>query len=223
MKALEIAAVMSVALVTVWASSASATPVTVYSENLDVQDVLEADGRMDELGDAFPPDEDIYPCTVEWGGHYPCLDEYTGNGAMKQVKIINQTDRDFGDVHYVADPETTLTNYDGKIGNAGQDDAWLAFRIDDIGLNTPLVGESMDLDGVFQAGEAWVFVIQDYRNTLGLPAHLLGSAGIASMSSDEYMSSGSIIAIPEPATMALLALGGVGILFRRRRRHNHNA
>jgi PEP-CTERM motif-containing protein len=196
-------------------SPAFSTPVTIYSENLSQQDDLQVDGFVDELGDNFPFDEDIFPCTLEWGGHIPCPSEYSGNGQMKQVKILNQTGRDFLEVYYVADPETTLTNYDGKIGNAGRGDAGWAFRIDAIGLNTPLVSESTNTDGVFEDGEAWVFVIQDYTNTLGLAAHLFGTPGICSDSAGDFMSSGSIVAVvPEPGTVLLLGLGG--LLLRRK-------
>ena len=90
----------------------------------------------------------------------------------------------------------------------------LAFKIDRVGLNRPLVSESLLPNGVFEAGETWRFIIQDYTNALFLPASALGSVGVPSFG--DQMSSGSIIAIPEPVTMVLLGMGGLGLTRRRR-------
>ena len=116
---------------------------------------------------------------------------------------------------YVADPETLITNFDGWIGNAGLGDAEEAFKIDSVGINRPLVSESMIADDRFQLGETWEFIIQDFMG-LGPPVPF-DSLGIASMSACWPPSTGSIIT-PEPATIALLGFGAVGLLARRRRK-----
>jgi hypothetical protein len=97
-----------------------------------------------------------------------------------------------------------------------------AFRIDNaildpLGIHWPLIGEFGGIvDGLWQPGETWEFVIQDYVNLFGKPASLLGSIGVPSAPGTPDLSSGSIIAIPEPATVALLGLGG--LLLRRKRK-----
>ena len=99
-----------------------------------------------------------------------------------------------------------------------------AFNIDNFGANTPLVYESMVSDNIFQAGEIWEFVIQEYSSSLGLSEALLNSwdsnnnrGQVAGASAGGPPSSGSIIAIPEPSTMALLgATGGVALIFLRK-------
>ncbi len=109
---------------------------------------------------------------------------------------------------------TSFQNYDLKcIGNAGLDDAQLAFRIDAVGLNTPLVYESLSNDGVFENHETWTFVIQDFVGANGRPATPFRSLGIASLSTGGFDgSTGSIIAVPEPGTLALLVVGVINVL-----------
>ena len=117
------------------------------------------------------------------------------------VTIQNMTGAPWLELWYVADAwdagrvETTLTNHDGWV-NGG-----LAFKIDNIGLNRPLVFESMNPDLVFEPGETWVFIIQDYQNVFGLPASAFGSIGVGNLSIGDQISSGSIIAIPAPGAI----------------------
>jgi hypothetical protein len=193
-----------------------AVPVEVYSVDTK-QDPLFVEGLVHELGDFFPPEEEIVSMEVPWGGHIPCPADYTG-GPCVQVEMTNLTNTDWTEVYYVADMFTSLTNDDGLIGNMVMSDATLAFKIDWIGVNTPLVFESMAPDNIFQAGETWEFVIQEYANAFGGPPAPFDSIGISSVSVLFPPSTGSIIAIPEPATMSLLILGGIGVLLRRRRK-----
>ena len=105
--------------------------------------------------------------------------------------------QDFIEVYYVANAETAITNVDGLINGE------LAFKIDNVGLNTPLINESMDPDGIFQVDETWEFILQDYFNSVGLDASELASIGIPSngvLSNEDppeivYYSSGSIVGI----------------------------
>lgn len=201
------------------ASPALAHPVNVYSID-GPQDLLDVDGQMHEAGwgSTFPFGEVITSLYIEETEYSPCPesdDPYTAN-VVVEITDVNYAPPGGIPLWYVADPETSLTNNDGRIGNVGLNDDELAFKIDAIGLNTPLIFESMAQDNLFEPGETWRFIIQDYANTRGLSSHLFDTLDIAGNSAGDNFSSGSII--PEPATMSLLALGGIGALLRRRRR-----
>ena len=115
----------------------------------------------------------------------------------------------WSEINYVADPVTTLQNYDGRVNGE------LAFWIDNIGINVPLTYESLNQNLIFEPGETWTFVIQDYMNALGGPASAFDSLGVPSAGWPP--STGSIVAlVPEPETMLLLALGSL-TLYRRKR------
>ncbi len=56
-----------------------------------------------------------------------------------------------------------------------------AFKIDDLGVDAPLLSESLVADLVFAPGETWTFVVEDW----GLPAVTptpFGSIGVGSES-----------------------------------------
>ncbi len=205
----------------IFVSAAISTPVSVFTENDPIQDDWSANGWVDELGNkpAFPDDEWITSEEVTWTGHIPCETDFTGYfNLMKQVRITNETDKSFVNLVYVADELTCLTNIDEKMGQAGSSSTCGAFLIDAVGENTPLVSESFSSNGIFEPGESWEFVIQEYKweGLALLGPELFGSQGIAGMSYDDIVSTGSIIVIPEPATLSLLALGSLAMLRKRR-------
>jgi hypothetical protein len=182
--------------------------VVVYTFNDPIQDDWSFSGSAEELVEGIADaDELILVEPVTWEGHYPCPAEWSGSDVnMVQLRMTNLTSRAFGQLIYVADPQTDLTNWDEYVGNAGLDDAEKAFLIDWSGENTPLVFESIANDAIFQVGEVWEFVIQDYTNSAAGPADDIDSVGIASLSTGWTPSTGSIIAmIPEPSVLSLLA------------------
>jgi len=178
--------IFAVALIMSISGTAQAVLTTVSYVN-GPQDPLWVPALVDELGVLFPPDEQIASTFVPWLPYCPpCPANFEGTGAMVTVEITNLTGKSWTDLWYVADPETTLTNHDGWVN--GQ----LAFKIDAIGANTPLIFESMAFNGIFEPGEKWEFVIQDYTNLNGLGAEQVWSGGVPSVDPE---SSGSIIAI----------------------------
>jgi hypothetical protein len=200
---------------------AQANPLQVYTQNDAVQDDWTLSGGVDELGNKppFPNDEWIESSVVPWNNHVPCPADYQGGGAV-QVRITNRTGIDwYNGVYYVADPETSLSNVDEYVGQVGYPTPRAAFRIDAVGENTPLVSESIAADGVFQNGESWEFVIQEYRNSAGGPADKLDSLGVAGASAGYPPSTGSIIVVPEPAWgfVPMAGIAALGAVWARRR------
>jgi hypothetical protein len=199
-------------------SAVHAAPITVtYVDG--PQDTLSVPENVEELGLGFSTEERITSADGGATEYRPCQEQDDDlNIPNVVVDITNASARDFGKLWYVADGdpvgaprETTLQNYDGWV-NGGY-----AFLIDDVGLNQPLIAESIQADGVFQDQETWTFVIQDYQNTRGLGPEQLGSwASVGDDSVGDDLSSGSIIAIPEPATVLLLAAGAAALIRRRR-------
>ena len=172
------------------------TPVTHFDEpNCDT---LVVPPTVDELGIAppFPPGEVIAISDFP-GKRIPCPSTDEGIIPNSIVDIVNLNAFPFTKVWYVTDdPETTITNFDGVVmgpGGIGR-----AFLIDTAGINTPLFSESMTADGIFEPGETWRFVIQDYFNTFGLPPSAIDSIGVSSVPTPPTppgRSSGSIIAV----------------------------
>jgi len=195
-------------------STLMAWPVDVESQD-GPQDPLFVEGPWHELGDLFPLDELIVSQFVDETQETACFDGSDNPSLFNVVvSMTNLTPYDWYDVHYVADPETSITNFDGWIGNAGLGDLEEAFKIDWVGINRPLIFESIVADAVFQVGETWEFIIQDYLHPMGPPAPF-DSLGIASLSTGFPPSTGSIIAIPEPMTLVLLGLGAIALRKRK--------
>ncbi|HEY4760682.1 MAG TPA: PEP-CTERM sorting domain-containing protein [Thermoguttaceae bacterium] len=202
-----------------WITPAVANLVVVYSVDDPSQDPLNVNGVYHEIGDGFLQDE-LLISSWSLTDLRPCPENPDDPEILNvAVNITNLTGSSLDDVYYVADLGTSLQNYDGSIGNVALKDAQLSFRIDWLGINKPLIFESMIPDNIWQAGELWTFVIQDFIGVGGGPPAPFGSPGIASVSVNLTNSTGSIIAIPEPSTLVLAAMGlfGFGIYFWRRR------
>jgi hypothetical protein len=205
----------------IFSSTTQALPTTLEEVlDLPTQDTLDVPLDVHELGVGFPVDELIITGVLDYQGPPPCPD--LDDPAIPDVLVLmyNATQTVWTDVWYVGDGdidpgaplETYLSNYDGIV-NGG-----LAFKIDSIGLNTPLVYEDKTVDDLFEPGETWGFVIQDYLNAFGLSAGAMGSPGVGTLSMGDLLSSGSIIAIPAPGAILLgsIGVGLVGWLRRKR-------
>jgi len=200
----------------------SALAIPVDAELMDVmerQDPLQDLPGWHELGPGFPIDEEITADSQPWE-YIPCPNDYQG-GVNFMVTIQNLSPNYWTDLHYVADPETSFSNDDGLAQDISAPGWTLAFRIDNVGMNTPLIWESQTQDNIFEPGEIWEFVVQDYSNSQGLPPSTLGSwdgvsKGMISYASlNTSSSSASIIAIPEPGVVALMSIFALGFFIRR--------
>ena len=213
----------SVALCMLMSSSLLALPTQVSHIDLPQCDPLSIPSIVDEVGDpiaGFPTNETLQ--SADLGVANPsCAATDDSLQPDAYVSITNTSGRDYQEVWYVADELTRISNVDGFANGfpfpatSGQE----AFRIDNSisdpgGVNRPLYFESMIVDGIWQNGEEWRFVLQDYGNLLGLPASAIASIGVGNASTDDptvgALSSGSIIAVvPEPASLALLGIASL--------------
>lgn len=198
------------------ASPAMAVFIQVDHQNLDECDPLFVPTLVDELGlPGVFPDDEIIDADSNFTNEIACPGTYQDLGVPNTlVRITNLTPTPFDNLWYVADPQTRFSNVDGLVN--GEE----AFKIDDKGLNTPLIAESGVADGVFSPGETWTFVVDNYSNSLGLPASSFLSPGaVGALSGADDVSSASIIAtpIPEPATLLLAAATVAAASLARRR------
>ena len=198
-----------------------AVPIDAEVQDTPRQDELANLPDWHEIGLGFPANE-LITASDEEDLRIPCPLDHLG-GVNYLITIQNMSQTFWTDLHYVADPETFFTNDDGEAQDLKAPGWTLAFRIDKVGLNQPLVFESMTQDNVFEPNEVWQFLVQDYSNALGLAPSLLDSwdsqnnqGQISFASIGGPPSSASIIAVPEPVTaMLLLISAGVVGLIRR--------
>jgi hypothetical protein len=196
------------------ASPAGAAVVNITAVDLPGCDVLTISSIpwADELGDpigGFPVGERISHSvsTVEIT---VCFDPAgMGNNPAINDRLITITNLEafsFADVYYVINggfAPGTFGNFDGLVNGAQ------AMKIDSVGFNRPLISESGNADGIFQPGETWRFVVQDYQS--GPSAEAFYTPGLVG-AGDPLPS----IIVPEPSAAALGLLGGLMLLRRRR-------
>lgn len=143
------------------------------------------------------------------------------------VLMRNDSTHDWVDLWFVSDSAPfTFHNVDMVINFAD------AMRIDDIGLNQPLIGGD-DGDLIFEMGETWQFVVQDWVFPGAINFHSPGLVGTNSLTEGAFgpvtpigragPSNASIIArlyveLPEPGALALIGLGLAGLGFASRRK-----
>ncbi len=217
-------------------SLAFSVPVKVYYDDTSHCDPLMVPRDVDELGigqslvvagttnGLFPKDEEISAFAFEeFLTVCPDSDDPDRRDSIVSITNLTSPARSFSSLWYVANPNTHISNWDGYVGQQGFEDygVGLAFRIDDKGHNKPLLSESGLSNGVFEPGETWKFVVQDYdAGALGLDAAAFTSIGVAGGSLAGGKSSGSIIGmpVPEPSALVLLAISLVAPVLRRRQR-----
>ncbi len=198
------------------------TPVT--SADLPTCDTLVVPPEVDELGIAPPfPAGEVIAASDSDPFFAPCPSTDDPGIPNPVVEIVNLNPFTFTEVWYVADsPETTISNVDGSVTGPGG--IGNAFHIDSIGINTPLFFESLTADGIFEPGETWRFIIQDYFNIFGLPPSAIDSIGVTSVpfpNGEPTLvlgeSSGSIIAVqgappPPPVGGTMIPIDSTALL-----------
>lgn len=223
---------LTVAFLAVLATTASAYPVQVVHVDTPDCDPLFIPLDVHEIGDLaiFPADESLFATDLGPTPLIPCPPNDNPSLLEVLVDIRNTSGKVWTEVWYVANSETSITNIDGEANDIAFPPLQEVFRIDNSvsdpnGTHHPLVFESMTPDGIWEIGESWQFVLQDYTNALGLPASAINSLGVGNASAGGaggvVTSSGSIIAttIPEPASAVTAALAiGIGCLGRLRKR-----
>ncbi len=172
----------------------------------------------DELGDAavFPINEQLV-ITVSLVAKTVCVPD-DGLPNEYDVRMVNIGTITWKDVFFVVDAGVNfaLGNYDGWVQDLNNPGFTEAFRIDALGSNNNLYFETKTSDGLLEPGEAWSFYITNFNAAGGPRFDSVGQFSVSSAWGSQ--SNASILAnpVPEPATMALLGLGGLSALRRRR-------
>jgi len=141
------------------------------------------------------------------------------------VRIVNVSGLSWQDLFFVCDGGVTVGNADGVMFNPAMATAppTDAFRIDGTltvtGMNDNLLSESMANNEIFQPGEIWNFMVSNFMSP-GFAPPLFNTIGFGFATPAPSTSQASILAspIPEPASLGLIGMVGIGIGTRRRTR-----
>jgi len=222
---------LTVATLALLTNQVFAVPTLMVDLETPQCDVLSIPTEVDELGDfnVFPSDEALFASDQGPSPIISCPSSNDPTTSDSVVEIRNLSGIAWDEVWYVADSGTTISNYDGEANDAAFSPLQEAFRIDNdvkdpLGVNHPLIFESMASDGIWEINESWQFILQDYSNLSGLAASAINSIGVGNASPNFGIndSSGSIIAVaqvvPEPSSLLLACLGLFGTYTLRRRR-----
>jgi hypothetical protein len=219
-----LAAAATPVLVVAFAHVARAVPVTaVYLEDPRC-DPIPQQTLSHELGEVafFPLNEAFIP-NVSPANFTVCVpDDGIANDWI--VDIINVSGTPWTNLFFVADLGLTVGNADGNMIDVVNAPGVVtdAFRIDSVGINPNLLGESQVADGIFAPGESWRFNVSNYFDPAGTaPAPRFRAPGVFA-GSEPYPnaagSTASIVAIPIPEPGCLAGAGIAAALFMRRRR-----
>jgi len=175
-----------------------------HADNSGACDTLVVPDVVHELGTLQPdfPDDELISSFVidtDFGDQACSLFSPTSHIL---VRIKNESPFDFSDLWYVVDDGTSISNFDGVVDNPldPEPDLNRTFKIDSVGINTPLIFEDITVNGIFESGETWHFIMDQYSGPGGLvDASKFGSVGVPSPIStateDPVTSTGSIIAL----------------------------
>jgi hypothetical protein len=143
------------------------------------------------------------------------------------VDMINVSGIPWTDLFFVADLGMKVGNADGSVHDLiGAPNVLTdAFRIDAIGINPNLLGESQVNDGIFAPGESWRFNVSNFTGPPGTPPFppIFRTPGVFAGSSPIVIpptNTASILAIPipEPTTVGAAGVVAAALLTRRRTR-----
>jgi len=171
---------------------AMAVPTPIIFSDLQSCDPLVVPPLVDELGiaPAFTPfPDELITSSDTVTDLFACFGDLSVLNTIVTITNTVSPPRSFSGLWYVQNSDILHSNNDGIInGQPG-------FKIDAVGVNTPLISESIATDGIFEPGETWEFIIDDYIGpgpasaflSIGAPSPPFGVGSTGSMTSLEIM------------------------------------